>query len=514
MQFLLLDRNPPPSNFGVPVRRPFGPRLTLAIQVLGLLATGWVVWLTSVSPRLHRYTWRSLVTHALTYAVLTWAWSAAITFGLYVAVPRRDRGDVVAATLRVSTAAVWFAPAIILLTQLSPAALAASLALVVSATRLLYSQWRKIEPLEEQVPIRVEPAGLFGEREAPPLFVRELAPALAVAFCAQSGVMAILARLPLLAGIFLAAGTALLTVYAISSGVAEADSRRTLPQAFFGVILTVLLASGLTVGGLSGRVIHRPQLAWDTDSTRRPGLVDNLRAVLRQLFYGEQPPGLAKMPAAEESPQADDAGEPDALPPAGAFPEGCFPGVILLPEVRGVPLLVEPSFFLGRGLTNRPIGIPFDGEYWFFRQRYRRPPPNSYRRKGTPAALSFSTTDHNPLEMEAHQKFDQPVDLSCCRTVRVQIWNADRYPGTVWLDFFAMNSTDPLVRSLYLGGAPIKSVPDLSQDHVVAVPEVLEFPIPPDAFHNCIEFALVFRRDLSRADKSARIAIDRFVLVP
>ena len=116
-------------------------------QFAGLVATGWIIWITTVSPRLHRFTWSSLVMHALGYAVFAWAWSACITFGLYLTIPSDEREDMLRVTLRTSTAAVWFAPAMILFTQLSPAALAASLALVVSATRLLYSQWRMIHPL-------------------------------------------------------------------------------------------------------------------------------------------------------------------------------------------------------------------------------------------------------------------------------------------------------------------------------------------------------------------------------
>jgi hypothetical protein len=520
VQYLLQDPDPPaprsrPSRRDT-ARTALGPRLNFLVQVAGLLATGWLMWVTSVSPRLHRYTWSSLAGSALGYAFLALVFGAALTFALYLAVPRRERVDAADLTIRTSTAAVWFAPAIILLTQFSPAALAAAIALVITSTRLLYSEWRRAVPPDEAGEPRPEYAGLMAEvREKPPLFAKEIAPALAVAFCAQSGAVMILMRLPLVAGCFLAAGAALATVFAIASGVLEPESRRPLPQAAFGAILTVLLASGLTMGGLSGRVIHRPDLAWDAPA-HKPGLVESLRAMLRHVLYGEQPEALKNQPDAKET-QPDEAAKTDPfLQRPGEFPDGSFPGVILLPEPRKVPALVAPvsPHDLTATALKRPIGIPFDGQYWFFRQRYRQPPPNSIRRKGSPATLSFSTTDHWPLEMEAHQLFDEPLDLNCCRTVQLQIWNADRYPGTVRLDFFALESDISSGRSVYVGGAPVRSKPDLTGEHVVAVPETLTIRIPEGALEGCTGFKVIFRRNPSRADKSARIALERFVLVP
>lgn len=146
MQSFIDDRD----RSGVPASPPafasLRKGLALFVQVAGLAATGWMIWISSVLPRSHRYSWASLAGSALGYSVFAWAWSILITFGLYLTIPRRERGEAVWATLRTLTTAVWFAPAIILLTQMSPAALAAALVLVVSATRLLYSQWRLLYP--------------------------------------------------------------------------------------------------------------------------------------------------------------------------------------------------------------------------------------------------------------------------------------------------------------------------------------------------------------------------------
>ena len=107
------------------------------------------------------------------------------------------------------------------------------------------------------------------------------------------------------------------------------------------------------------------------------------------------------------------------------------------------------------------------------------------------------------------------IDLNCCRQVQVEIRNADRYPGTVSLELYVMATDSPGSPSLSLGTLPVQSAPDLKADPVQPVPELLQFSIPEDeALDACNELKVVFRRDRSRADKSARVAIERFVLVP
>jgi hypothetical protein len=78
-----------------------------------------------------------------------------------------------------------------------------------------------------------------------------------------------------------------------------------------------------------------------------------------------------------------------------------------------------------------------------------------------------------------------------------------------------MATDSPGAPSRSLGSAAVQSVPNLKSDPVTAVPETLQFAIPSEeALEACNEFKVVFRRDRSRADKSARVAIERFVLVP
>jgi len=493
-------------------------RFALLAQIGSLAATGVFMWLTAVGPRLDRYTLSSVLGHAFLYALLAWGWSAAITLGLFLAARRGEPAGMLSATLRTSTAAVWFAPAVFLLMRFSPAALAAALVLVVSATRLLYSEWRRIRDAGQPPDDWTPPRGMFGEDEPPrPLLLRELAPALLVSACLQCGVIAIGWHYPLLAAALLTMCAALITAFAISAGAIQVERAPTLPRSVLGAVLTVALATGLTVGGMSGRLArHR------VPNDSQPDLVDTVRALLRLIFYGEQPPGTEPLGdlAKSASGQQDKGSQPPKLPEtAGVVPDGSYPGVILWPEIKPVPRLVAPLPELEggwfHGPHSRPLTIPFGGEYWMYRWAYRRPPPNSFFERGSPAALSFSTTDHRPLMMEAWQKLDQPIDLRCCSKVQVVIWNADLYPGTVRLDLFAFDGDSPDAGSVKLGSAPVKSAPDLSREPVTAVPETLEFRISPEMpIQSCSRFKVVFDRAGSRMYASARVAIERFVLVP
>ena len=156
-----------------------------------------------------------------------------------------------------------------------------------------------------------------------------------------------------------------------------------------------------------------------------------------------------------------------------------------------------------------------------FRWPYRRPPQNSYFRRGTPSALSFSTPDHFPMQMEARQKLEQTISLRCCSRLQMAILNADPYPKTISLELILIDGNIERWNRLHpemlktaqasLGRAPITSLP---QQRATAS-ETLDFPFPPaphlDQFN---EIKVIFHRADGRMDRSARVSIERFMLVP
>ena len=264
--------------------------------------------------------------------------------------------------------------------------------------------------------------------------------------------------------------------------------------------MAVLLAAGLTVGGIRaarGRGERRP-VRRRPRRRSAPGAFASAKEVLRDLFGDDSAAPDPGVPSATAALHQRRVSRPTAVSRSSS----CWP------EVKPVMRLVDPAARRasppGTPLA-RPYGIPFDGTVSAVSVcPQRRPPATSILQHGSPAALAFSTVDHWPLNMEAIQKFDEPIDLGCCRAMRVEIWNADRYPDTVTLDLYCNAG---LVNS-----APVRSKPDLGRDPVMAVPETLEFPVK--APRVCTEFKIGFRRQKSREDKSARIAIERFLLMP
>jgi hypothetical protein len=143
--------------------------------------------------------------------------------------------------------------------------------------------------------------------------------------------------------------------------------------------------------------------------------------------------------------------------------------VILWPEIKPVVTLVAPPMYdregsLVPGRPAEPLSIRFAGEYWMFRWPYARPPASSFFQRGTPTKMAFSSTDHIPLQMEAHHKLDTPIDLRCCGSIRLEVANADRYPGTLELELVLLNTESRPPASLRLGSVPLTSRPDLTRD--------------------------------------------------
>jgi len=189
-------------------------------------------------------------------------------------------------------------------------------------------------------------------------------------------------------------------------------------------------------------------------------------------------------------------------------------GIILLPEREQHVTLVPPLPSMPRNLFDErhknPVSIPFYGAYWFFKLPDTKPPPNSFRTHGTPAEMTFFAPDSRPLIMEAHQNLGKLISLSCCREIRIEIRNADRYPGTVSMELVLTREGHD--GSVSLGSAPVTSAPG---DPDSPMNETLTFPIPAHtALHEFDELTIRFPRRRTRIFRSAKIAIVRFILVP
>jgi len=200
---------------------------------------------------------------------------------------------------------------------------------------------------------------------------------------------------------------------------------------------------------------------------------------------------------------------------------GGYPGIILWPKHQQTMKLVAPSAELVSDGTqaNRSkqlLTIPFDGVYWFFKAETTHPLKGAHEAEGSPNQFSIRSTDGSPLVAEAHQSLGSPINLSCCGSVKVEINNADHYPGTVSIELLLRDTKMAGKPALSLGTVPISPLGAfaLYEDRPPGN-EVLSFTIPRQRpIPEFDELTVIFRLSPNRSLLAARIAIEKFVFMP
>jgi hypothetical protein len=200
-------------------------------------------------------------------------------------------------------------------------------------------------------------------------------------------------------------------------------------------------------------------------------------------------------------------------------PGSDYVGIILWPPPIKKTAIVPPSphatsFTIGK--ASKPIVIPFDGQYWYFKAPSKRPGPRAHIAHGKATQVNVHSTDSAPLLMDAYQNLGTSIDLGCCSEIDVAITNADVRPGTIALAIRLADSTSFGEPSQDLGVRAIASskaaqIP-LSRP---PVEEVLRFPIPrPTTIHRFDEITIVFLSARERARGGAKVSIQSFTLIP
>jgi hypothetical protein len=448
--------------------------LVFSAQLASLVATWWIVWSVAEFSRLHPQSLAGVVTEAAVYTLLAFVCSGTFMTLFQLASARSLGFDALRISLATAQSSVWLAPTAILLSRSSPFAVGAALVLVTSTTQLLYSQWAALESAAGPPPARVEALlRAFG---------------FAIALGSQTAIVAFWMGALLVAVALLCFSAAGLTLLCLVAGAYRSREPSNLSDSLLRILLTLIFAAGLTVGGVfhSGSHLGGESRGEAAGPTR----------LITKLY---QPLGNAEIS------------------------DKSYQGVILWPEVdANQKILIAPSRTqllspLPPVVTRTPFRIPFSGQYWMFKPPDVAPPRGSYFRRSSPLDLSFVTTDQRPMSMQALQKLDHPIDLGCCRAIQITISNADRYPGTIALELLLIDTQTPGQRVQSLGRRDVLSRPNVKalDFAVIPVTEILEFPVPRNAGIRQFDgIHVLFHRSPFRIDRSARISIEHFILVP
>jgi hypothetical protein len=194
-----------------------------------------------------------------------------------------------------------------------------------------------------------------------------------------------------------------------------------------------------------------------------------------------------------------------------------FAGVELYPEVKAHTRLVAPRLEGIKGFgadRSDPLSIPFEGVYWFWRGPSDRPPLNSVVMHGSPSAQFFRSTDGDGMSMEARQNLGFTVDPKHYGAIEIFIQNVDPFPNTVSILLKVRNTTVAGNPMLSLGMQDV-STPVSAVGSNRSGMQMLRFRIPSDIrIGSFDELTVSYYLKGARSDKSARIAINGFRLVP
>ena len=204
--------------------------------------------------------------------------------------------------------------------------------------------------------------------------------------------------------------------------------------------------------------------------------------------------------------------------PAARADSSGYYGIVLYPppQKKQIVAPVSRDLSLLASANAKPMLIPFDGPYWYFKPPNHRPSPQAHIAHAKPTDVNVRSTDSEPLRMQAHQNLGLPIDLTRCGEIDVAITNADTRPGAISLALVLTDSATPgqpsksvgalLIPSSQLDPMPLKRDP---------VKEVLRFPIPRSAgLHRFDEITIDFQMSPRHARAGAKVSIDSFELIP
>lgn len=211
------------------------------------------------------------------------------------------------------------------------------------------------------------------------------------------------------------------------------------------------------------------------------------------------------------------AGSVRGVPGAPAAPDGrvagkdLIAGAILMGKPVGVVSLTAPPPARRRmgpirpHRPQQPMAFDFSGVYWVSSRARMRPSPNWLIVRESPLEYKFTKLDRGPLPMEARQQLPVTIDPGCCSQLEMTVYNADPQPQSIMLEVVLAAGDEGRARRLPLGKQRVTGMGSLT----------LRYPIPASAEPLGANLIIVnYHLYMPRMNRSADLAIERFVLVP
>jgi hypothetical protein len=197
-----------------------------------------------------------------------------------------------------------------------------------------------------------------------------------------------------------------------------------------------------------------------------------------------------------------------------------YAGVILWPPHKKKVEIAPPrpkTALLGQSVGRKPLVIPFDGPYWYFKAPMTEPGAKAHVTVGESTKANVRSTNWMPLRMEAHQNLGLPIDLDCCREIDMKVTNADNRAGRIDIALVLTDSASPGGRRLMLDDEPVVSSLGAGAAALDRAPvtETLRFVIPKTTrLLRFDEIDVIVQPSVERAKLGSRVAVEEFELVP
>jgi hypothetical protein len=412
----------------------------------------------------------SLSLRVLVWTAVVWLWTIALSL-VYCTIRRRLRpAEILRRCLRSSLIVVWAPIMLLPLSHVAPIPVAV-LALVSLFTA---RQIALLTPRAFEAPGGLDPLSIHS-RPAVPRTRPTLRWSLLCSFLGQTAVVLWIALMRLESMLALALAFLLLLLLAASSGAYH--PRRAIGWAQPAVSFSLTAIAVLLLAGPGG---FGPRGAG--------GSRFSILAMLAPVRPGDAAVGTASEPVNRRIHRGV------VLRPAGTHKQAVL--TVKMPALRQ------------RSVTS-PLHVPFTGEYWIYRQTENRPPSNSLQLTGSLLDASYASTDLIPLIVEARQDLREPIEVSTCGAIEVDVANRDGLPGTVALDLLLAGGRGRSRQLQLVGGQPIVSVPGHTTVH-----ERLRFELAAARLSQFDQIVFHFNLLPERYLHSPRISIEDIVLLP